>query len=361
MRDGGRELSELLELAPPPDGRSEHAGDAAVGPLVAKLLSLAPAYEVDLRAAVVGGAPETVLAGGDWRSISPEQLLARIATHPANDLKVEAGLVAPVGPADRPRGRIAFSDSEAMFERNCMLVEGGVRVSATGGFVGVLGVERTSPSPSVDVRLAVSREEIAQWATLQARASDFAGCDPLALSAKVLALGGDPGPVPLAESAKGPLARDQLLGWIGERRRVLLVDTFARFRDVETDEAQEIKAEQLTAYDEGEEWEEWRPQFEEEPDPPHRLSADMLDVASLSAGMIRGGLRPADLPTGFVADDFHSAEEAIMHLAAIAWNCDVDEIEVAEEPSAGDVIEVEGHGSVPGCATELIRPSGTGR
>jgi hypothetical protein len=244
-------------------------------------------------------------------------------------------------------------------DRNCVLVERGLRIGAIMGFVGVLAVEG-SGSPD-GVRVVADPEEIASWATFQASANDPADGDALNLSAKVLMLGGDTGPTPLAESAQGMLTREELLKWIGERRRILLVDAFELFIGEAIDEKFEIREERLTAQEEGEDWEERNPWFNEQPNPRYELSPDALNVANLASGMFRGGLDPADLPAGFVQYGFRWMEEEFARLAALAWNCDVDEIEIAEEPSADDEIEVEGHGPVLSYGIELTPPRGAGR
>jgi hypothetical protein len=354
MRNGERELLEVLGLEADSDERAKPPGPAAIGPLVAKLRSIAPGYEVDLRAVVGDGKMRTVLTGGDWQSIPPDRLLARLTKEPSDELKAEARRMALLGPAEGPSGRIGFSETGAFFARGeCALVAGGLRVGTAGKLVGLVCVDQTN-APRWGGQMSAGPDEIAAWATLQASMDCADDEDSLLLSARVLALGGDLGATPLAKSAEGLLNRDQLVEWIGERRRIVLVDVFGEYRANEYEEVTDQRAEAERAADEGEEWEEGKPWFAGDPGYEMRDGALSIVMSQFSGFDDERGLEGESSPAGFEGPSSRSVQEEVMSLAATAWKCAEDEIQVWD--IEGDLLEVEDFGTLSANGVGLTPP-----
>jgi Histidine kinase-, DNA gyrase B-, and HSP90-like ATPase len=354
VREGEQKgLRKLLgvesKLGPTPYGPDPLTERLALG-----LRRLAPAFEVDLSAALGDDEPQAVLAGGDWKSMNPDDLMERLYPDRVDeDVAGAFERATLLGSADGPSGRIAFTVRYGQ-PSHCVLVAGGLRVGTAGELVGLLSVDQFSAA-RFDGRIAASPEEIAAWATDQANIGETAMRPCLELAARVLSLGGDSGPTPLAECRDGGLTRDMIVSWVGDRQRVLLIDVDGELESIEEAHFEEVRAEREWKEDFGDEDED-RPLFPE--GVGYTLASDVLHISESGFTRFSGSFSFGyEAASGFEGPSSISSFDEVLRLAAIAWGCDVDQIDVLELNSRDDLIELEDFGSISTSATEFVRPA----
>lgn len=191
------------------------------------IAELAPALSVDVDVRLTGGGWVRAVTADDWITLPQEQLLARIGS-----IYSSAEALEPIGPEDAPRARIALVEARPTSEIDRrgagVLVAGGLRVARTNEAAGIilgspLDAARATGSP------LLTPAEISAWASSQA--TQLAETDDIALTVRVLELGGRPDTMPLALSAEGPLSQSELMRWAVARGEIMVLDSGAQLSD----------------------------------------------------------------------------------------------------------------------------------
>jgi len=289
--------------------------------LVRMLGALAPAFPVDLEAAVGDRDLVEVVAAEDWRTLSSKDLLERIQEGSGfRPVRAAAGRLDFIGPEDAPAGRAALDER---YLSAGVLVAGGLRVGSAPQLAGVLLVDRVDAARQTGTSVAAPHD-VEEWATRQARLVSSASPEaPRELAALVLALGGDAGSLALANSAEGALTPGEIVKWAADRDEISILDVLDAVMDARDWQAMP-------------------------PDPTIHLSDGVLDVKTSTGSM----------PNGFAGGKRQSLIAEVTALIASAWGCEMDEIEEWEIESEElfDVVDAE---SVLAFATQLIRPGST--
>lgn len=172
-----------------------------------------------------------------------------------------------------------------------------------------------------------SRSPRRVWATSQAKLIDQRlVSDARGLAETVLEFGGDPGPLPLADSFDGLLNRAQLVEWANSRQRVIVIDL-----DDQLSTAREYQ---------------WIPS-----DPAVSLGNDVLDVPMRWSNTERD--------VGLRGRERRSLRQAVRKALATAWAAEPDEIQV-EDVERYDIVQVQDADDVELRAEEWLRPNQLG-
>ncbi|HEX5928793.1 MAG TPA: hypothetical protein VFY48_05310 [Solirubrobacterales bacterium] len=303
----------------------EQADPDALGATLAKKLGeLAPALPVDLYAAYGDRDLTQVVGAEDWRTISPEELLARVRggrrTITAAAVRGAAHRLDFIGAEDAPAGRAALDDR---FLSAGVLVAGGLRVGRAPRIAGILVVDEVDAARQHGVSVA-RPEDVEEWATRQAAAFSARGPEePRRIAAMVLSLGGDPGSLSLAASAEGDLDRPGIVSWAAERDEIAVLDVLDTVLD-----ARDVQA--------------------IPPEPIIELGDDVLDVK----------LGTGSMPHGFSGSSHQTLLDEVTELVAKAWRCDRDDVE-EWEVEREDLFDVAESEPVLAFATLLVRPGTT--
>jgi hypothetical protein len=192
---------------------------------------LTPALDVDLQVEV-GTKRYAACRADDWLTIEPDELVARIegVAAPGNSRRETGRKADDVLPlailtdtAGEPIGRAALALHPEMSSRHrpgVIVSRGGVRLRSVADLIGVLAGEPADVARST-AELRAETDDIARWATLQARHIAQTSWPWWAVPI-IAELGGDLGDMPAATAATGHLTLTQIGRWAAERDRVIL-------------------------------------------------------------------------------------------------------------------------------------------
>ncbi len=321
LADDDEELRNMLD---PPDRDGERSGEGVAERLRNLLGWIAPALDVELRAALDDETAVTVVAADDWMTIPAEELLSRLESDPSrrgpNSLSDRVRFLGPKG-SPSGRGALASGTFDA-FQSVGVLVAGGLRVDSVPNFAGVLiaatvDAARTSGAPDA------AAADVSTWATEQARlVEDTDKGLEIRTAEFVLGLGGSSGHLALADSAGGALSPEKLHDWARDRDRIFVIDS---------DSVVEREREHR-----------WLPD-----DVELALADDVLDLPSKTWRVSRMPLR------GSSPSSLGDVAKAIV---AAAWETEPDEIEEWTIDDRHDAVEEVSEGGLEAEGSEWVRP-----
>jgi len=110
---------------------------------------------------------------------------------------------------------------------------GGFRSTTSHSMTGILVGEATTASRQVGIPI-VSTDTLSEWASEQATllAPHLSDEEELAVAETVHMCGGDPGPLAIAVTGKGPLARGEVADWASELDKIIVVHDAALSNNV---------------------------------------------------------------------------------------------------------------------------------
>lgn len=321
LEDEDEELHNILD---PPDRDGERSGNPSPERLRKLVGWLAPALDVELRAALDDESAVAVVAPGDWLTMPAEDLLARIEGDPSGrEASALSERVRFVGPEESPTGRGALaSGAFDAFRSFGVLVAGGLRVDNVPNFAGLLFAEavdaaRSSGSPDA------TAVDVSAWATEQARLVEETDKTLEIRTAEfVLGLGGNSGQLALADSADGSLSPQRLQAWARDRDRIFVIDS---------ESVVERERERR-----------WIPD-----DFELSLADDVLDLPAKSWRVDRLILR---------GNDSSSLRDVVKEIVATAWETEPGEIEEWHVDDRMDAVDEVTEGELQADGLEWVRP-----
>jgi hypothetical protein len=180
---------------------------------------LAPALDVDVYVEEPGIDARQVVAASDWLTISGAELLSRLSLVPASQSGLGGLRHIKSGSSTKKFGRasILHSDVES-FPSNPsaagVITVGGLRAKTLSSIMGIL-IGSTKKAARDDAA-PLNESALAKWASGQAKIVSKLISAPgirMYFAASVLALGGDPGELPIVRHGKIFLNREELEGW----------------------------------------------------------------------------------------------------------------------------------------------------
>lgn len=228
-RHEGGTLVRVLLADPPTKGGLPYASNSGQTPTLNRLCSfIAPASDITIEVEEEGQRSIAVKAN-DWLTISSLALLLRLreprwGLGPESEEENAPNLTIIEDADGHVVGRAAMG-TELYATDVGAVVEGGLRVIGLKQIAGILTgrVERISRDAATP---QISRAELSRWASHQATLIAKQDLDERQRRAAAWAIylcGGDPGDLPVAESANGPLTYDELIEWARGRKQVLVV------------------------------------------------------------------------------------------------------------------------------------------
>jgi len=217
--------TDLSSLDPPRHERPDQPRDKA--PTEPDLIVgwVAPGSEVDLLVEE-GHQTRKIVRAGDWKRISPERLVARVAGIQVSDLKKRAvgsqivELFRPIKQDGRLVGRAALLPELSRWsEPMAALVIGGLRVAPCEEIAGLLlggdpNLARTEGRP------IATKATLTRWMEEQAQllsTMELSLRTRLEVAAKLAACAADTASLPICVSAEGPLDAGALRDWARAR------------------------------------------------------------------------------------------------------------------------------------------------
>lgn len=341
LRDGGTRVrvwlkaEKLAALVPviaqaaPDEDEEEGDRPTIVGQLDEVCCTLAPALDVSIDVEATDGRARA-LTGGDWLTLPPAELYARVAGAPDESepptlepdvLREDDGEVV---------GRAALTRS---WQRGTTVV-GGLRATRVSDIAGVLMASPIRAARDLSMPLA-SPSALARWATHQGEQAVAAGLPPetlLELATTVRSLGGSVRALPVAAAQGGLLGFDDVVRRLRRRSSVRLVQDAEVSTSVRDDE-------KLV------------------------LADDVLVVSMEESIMIQyehGGQLvnwPAVLRESQHRWYARSMRGVIVDAAAEAWSVSADDVVVAiRAPNVDKVIGARDGKPLSGDVTTLMRP-----
>lgn len=194
---------------------------------------VAPAARVSISAQTGNSEPVKVVSASDWAEMPGSELLRRIS---GRGTEIRAGSIA-AKIAENLRSikdldgevaaRLALlpGTSGGLYDAGAFVV-GGLRSDSLPHFAGILeGIEPTAARN--EARLNIDFDEIACWASEQADLILPLITDPIdgiTAAKRIALLGGDPGRLPICQTAQGFLNFEELENWALERHEAVVLD-----------------------------------------------------------------------------------------------------------------------------------------